>query len=127
MKTIERMHRIGKPRKIKTAEENSRPRPVILKFYDYKEKEKVFQNCAKLKGSGISVGDDYSKETLDKRRLLWKSALKEKEQGSRVRLNRDRLTVDNNVYVWDYSKNDRVRIRQFSKTKQTYTPTDSHR
>lgn len=70
----------------------------MLKLYDCTEKE-VFQNGPKLKGSGISVGDDYSRERLNKRRLLWKSALKEKE-GSRMRLNRERLTVDNNVYMY---------------------------
>ncbi|KAH9375203.1 hypothetical protein HPB48_017135 [Haemaphysalis longicornis] len=128
LKTIERMHKVGKPHHNKSAEEPSRPRPAILKLYDYKEKEKVFNSCGKLKGSGISVGDDYSKETLNKRKLLWKSALKEKDEGSRVRLNRDRLTVDNNVYVWDYSKNSRVRIRQLPKTKDAppkATPRDS--
>lgn len=58
LKTIERVHRVGKPHHNKSAEP-SRPRPVILKLYDYKEKEKVFNSCGKLKGSGILVGDDY--------------------------------------------------------------------
>lgn len=43
--SIERMHRLGR----KTAH---RPRPVIMRFMDHREKLAVLINCPKLKGEG---------------------------------------------------------------------------
>ena len=46
---IDRTHRIGKPKN------NGKPRPVIIKFVRYNDREKVF-SCKKLsKGSGVSI------------------------------------------------------------------------
>ncbi|KAH7979523.1 hypothetical protein HPB49_009750 [Dermacentor silvarum] len=57
IKTVERIHRLGRIKKGKT-------RPVIMRFYDYKEKEHVMKNCYKLKGSSYSVSNDYAPETV---------------------------------------------------------------
>lgn len=61
------------------------------------------------------MADDYSKETLRKRKLLWKSALQEKEEGKNVRLERDKLLVDNDLYCWDFAKDTRMKIRSIKK------------
>lgn len=75
------------------------------------------RNCTKiekkkLKGSGISIGDDFSKEALAKRKLLWNSAKQERDDGEKVHLNHDKLVISSDLFVWDYSKNGRVRIRR---------------
>ncbi|XP_077559353.1 uncharacterized protein LOC144174497 [Haemaphysalis longicornis] len=92
--TVERIHWIGK----KSA---SKPRPVILNFFDYNEKMEVLKNCSKLKGTNISVNHDFSKATITKRSKLWQYGKQFKEQGHKVALDYDRLRVDDNVYVWD--------------------------
>lgn len=107
--TFERIHRIKK-------RQSKQPRPVILKLYDSREKSKVYKNCKKLKGTGISIADDYSKETVAKRKLLWNSAQDERKQGQRVHLNYDKLFIDSDMYSWNDEKNRRVKVRHNKST-----------
>ncbi|KAH9367086.1 hypothetical protein HPB48_021735 [Haemaphysalis longicornis] len=108
LKTVERIHRIGR-------KGGSLPRPVIMKLYDSREKLTVYKNCKKLKGTTISVGDDFCKETLAKRKLLWESGKEEREAGQRMHLNYDKLVIDKDVYSWDYDKNCRVKLKHTKK------------
>lgn len=62
------------------------------------EKNDVFKHCSELKGSRISVSNDYSQITIHKRKMLWESAKEEKAQGSRVKLVHDRLRVDDDTW-----------------------------
>lgn len=61
--TVERIHRLGKRRENKI-------RPVIMRLFDYNEKIEIFKNCKQLKGSNISVSNDFSEATIRKRKLL---------------------------------------------------------
>lgn len=61
---IERIHRIGN-------RADARHRPVILKLYNFQEKIAVLRSCAKLKGSDVSVGEDFSIATRLIRKKLW--------------------------------------------------------
>lgn len=108
-KSVGRIHRIGKP---------GRNRPVIVYFQDYNEKQKIISNARKLKGTDISVQNDYSKETLRKRKLLWDSAKDEKRHGKKVNLVHDVLFVDRDKFVWDDSKNSRTKIGGSQPSKQ---------
>ncbi|XP_077558145.1 uncharacterized protein LOC144173709 [Haemaphysalis longicornis] len=103
VKTIERIHRMGtvKPGKV---------RPVIMRFYDYREKERVMKNCPKLKGSSISISNDYASETVEVRRKLWQSAAAERDSGLKVSLNHDKLKINDKLYTWDQNKNEHCAI-----------------
>lgn len=61
----------------------------------------VFSNVKKLKGSKIYIQNDYSKETLRKRKLLWESARKDKDEGLDPKLYDDKLKINDETYVWD--------------------------
>ncbi|CAN7974771.1 unnamed protein product, partial [Ixodes persulcatus] len=101
--SVERIHRIGRITQGKN-------RPVVLRVFNYNEKVSVFKNCKKLKGTAVSISDDFSKETLQTRKKLWESAHDEKRGGAKVKLVNDRLYVDDVAYVWDYEKERRVRL-----------------
>lgn len=73
-KSIGRIHRLGRPGK---------KRPVIIYFKDYNEKQQILKNAYKLKGTVISLQNDYSHTTLRKRKLLWDSARSEKQRGKK--------------------------------------------
>nr|XP_037284169.1 uncharacterized protein LOC119176932 [Rhipicephalus microplus] len=60
---IERIHSLGKPATNKT-------RPTILKLLDFRDKTRVFKNCHKLKGTDLSVSEDFSVRVRDIRRNL---------------------------------------------------------
>lgn len=101
--SMERVHRLGRP-KI-----NSQ-RPVILKLMDYREKQLILQNGRKLKGTRISIGEDFSLHVRSVRGLLWKSSLSNRNNGERVSLSYDKLKINKELYVWDFDKNDKVKL-----------------
>ncbi|KAG5869561.1 hypothetical protein JTB14_035887 [Gonioctena quinquepunctata] len=64
--------RVGRPN-IKTfAEEGNqtKPRAILIRFSNYKGRQKVMENGRQLKGSGVVIREDLSKKKLD----LMKSA-----------------------------------------------------
>ena len=68
---IERTHRVGQKRQFFTRRDGSRvktnPRPIVAKFKDWKQKEKVTNAAKKLRPVGMKFVDDFSKRTLEKR------------------------------------------------------------
>lgn len=103
--SVERMHRIGR----KT---QNRERPVILKLYNFSEKMLVLRNCGKLKGTAISISEDFSARVRDLRKKLWQSAKEDRDNGAKVTLVFDKLKIDDDLYVWDEAKNARVSLRR---------------
>ena len=59
--SIDRSHRIGKPR-----DDEGRPRPIILKLVRHNDKMKVFRVKKKLKGKNISVTESLTKFRVQK-------------------------------------------------------------
>ena len=56
---IDRAHRLG-PRK----PESDRPRPIIVRFSYFKDKQHIILNRGKLRGLDIRVSEDFSKATV---------------------------------------------------------------
>lgn len=100
--SVDRIHRIGKP---------SSNRPVILHFCNFTEKQAVMLNAKKLKGTTVFIQNDYSQETLRKRRSLWQSAKSEKDKGKKVTLVHDKLYINKKLYAWNDSTNRRVPVQ----------------
>ncbi|XP_065683257.1 uncharacterized protein LOC136096051 [Hydra vulgaris] len=61
---IERAHRSGKI-------EAGRPRSIVMKLLNYKDKVQVLKSASKLKGSGIYINEDYPLETASIRKKLF--------------------------------------------------------
>ncbi|KAM7306031.1 uncharacterized protein ISCGN_015927 [Ixodes scapularis] len=106
VQTVERIHRLGKKKP-------GSPRPVILGFYDSREKEQVLRNCRKLKGSQIRISNDYPKEIVEVRKKLWASASVDRNNGKRVTLVHDKLKVNDQFYVWDHGQNERCLCHEY--------------
>lgn len=96
--SVARIHRLGK---------GATNRPVILYFQDYNEKTSVMKNVKKLKGTKIFIQNDYSQQTLQKRKLLWESAKADKSQGKTAFLIHDKLCVGDDLFIWNEAKNER--------------------
>lgn len=99
---MERVHRLGR-------KSDGKQRPVIVKFYNYNEKMSILHAAYKLKGTGISVGEDFSVRVRQARRNLWNSCASEREKGIKVKLQHDRLVMGNDSYTWDEQSCKRVR------------------
>ena len=72
---IDRAHRLGKKR----SEPNARPRPIIVKFTYFKDKQDIIMNAHKLKGTLVGVSEDYAKATLEVHKKLVQHAKDAKE------------------------------------------------
>ncbi|XP_037572058.1 uncharacterized protein LOC119454127 [Dermacentor silvarum] len=105
VKTLERIHRIG-------TRTSNRDRPIILRLFDYAEKTKILSCCYKLKGTPLTVSEDFSKRVREMRTHLWHSAVNERANGAKVRLTFDKLRIDEKVYTWDPVKNIRIELPQ---------------
>lgn len=90
-KTIECFHQIGKTQTTTT-------RPVILKLCDSRKKMEIINNCRKLKGSNISISEDFKKRVQNIKKKLWESAREEQISGDQVRLIEDKLFLDDNQF-----------------------------
>lgn len=99
--SVQRIHRLGK---------RVGKRPIILCLQDYKEKVEIRRNAKKLKGTNVYIQNDYSQETLNKRRLLWNSASVERTNKLKVFLVNDKLRIGNDLFAWDESSNARVKV-----------------
>ncbi|XP_065678532.1 uncharacterized protein LOC124807344 [Hydra vulgaris] len=62
---IERAHRIGQPK------EDKKPRTIVLKLLNFQDKTKILNATKNLRGTGIYVNEDFAKETMESRRMLW--------------------------------------------------------
>ena len=61
---IERAHRVGTPRS------DSKPRKIVARFLNYKDREAVFKAKKKLHGTNMFVNEDYSDRVIKKRTEL---------------------------------------------------------
>lgn len=88
---IERAHRLGKKSK-------GRHRPIIVKFLSFKTKEEILANSNKLRGSNITVSEDFSARVRAVRKELIQHMEPLKKKGHRVFLRFDMLQVDGRKY-----------------------------
>ena len=72
--TIERAHRIRE-------KSNNKERAIVVQFSFYKDKANTLRNCKKLKGTKISIFEDFSQETMQIRKEKWKEVLANSKQG----------------------------------------------
>lgn len=88
---FERVHRLGKYTQGKN-------RPIIAKFAFFKDKQEVLSSARKLKGTGLSISEDFSFTTRQIRKKLYDFA---KAQNTRFYLAVDTLHMDKKTYVVD--------------------------
>ena len=94
---FDRAHRLGNPFRAKT------PRPIIVKFHSYEEREVVRNTAYRLKDElrtkNLGVGVQIPKEWRDARKPLYSVADQERKKGNRVRFVGDQLLVNGKPYV----------------------------
>ena len=61
----ERAHRTGEDKK---PDGTPKPRTVVCKLYDWKEREAIFKAARRIKPHGIHIYEDLAEETMAKRR-----------------------------------------------------------
>ena len=95
---IERAHRVGKPRPLyaKNSDGTNRkvpPRPVVVRFTSWKQKEAILATARKIKPKEIKFCQDLSSRTLQRRAEKIPQLIRERKKGNIAYLVLDRLVV----------------------------------
>ena len=98
------MYRLGKMNK------EDKPRPILIFLVSAWKKSEIMKNKKKLKG--LYVNDDYSKETMEKRKELQPRLEEERKKGNIAYLKHDKLIIKEN-------KTNDKRKRELSLSPQT--------
>ncbi|XP_060559999.1 uncharacterized protein LOC132720031 [Ruditapes philippinarum] len=80
------VERMGKPNTGKT-------RPILVKFENVADREKVRRSCGNLKGKPIGVSQQFPKEIQEKRKLLIPELKKARSEGKRAFLKMGKLII----------------------------------
>lgn len=118
MSGVERIHRLDRAKQ----GDEPKSRPVILKLVDYRDKSNILKNCSKLKGSSISVSEDFSQPVREIQRKLWAHTKENRDRKKKVYLVYDKVKVEGRLFSWDESCNKMVAIL---KNKETVTQKES--
>ena len=84
--SVERAHRVGN-------KEKNNKRTIVLKLASFKDKLKIISEARKLKGTNISINEDYSKETLEIRKEKWKEVKELRKNGTYAILVYDKVVT----------------------------------
>ena len=87
---IERAHRTGKGKK---PDGTPKPRTVVCKLYDWKEREAILKAARRIKPHGIHIYEDLAEETMAKRRELLPKLKRAKEEGKIAYFSYDKLVI----------------------------------
>ena len=105
---IERAHRTKGKTTWKNTAGKKRPRTIVIKLNNCKHESVILRNVHKPKGSDIFINEDFSKQTTDFRKELWKEVKQLRSEGKVAYLNyRTVVTKKRNnegqIYVHLYS------------------------
>ena len=100
---IDRAHRLGRRTEEKT-------RPIIVKFTYYKEKEEIKKNAKNLAGSGLTLCSDYSKQTTEVNKKLYRCAKLARQENPDIK----KFYVNYKYVTLVYSVQNRIFRRNFN-------------
>lgn len=89
---IERAHRIGRKKDPK------KPRPIVARFLNFKMKMSVLERGRELKGTSLSINEQFPQEILERRRVLYPIMKSNRAQNIKVRLTMDKLYINNQLF-----------------------------
>lgn len=90
---IDRSHRVGRKRV-----DNNKPRPIVVKFNFYQDREYIRINAKKLKGTKIGISEQFPEKIESIRKTLYPELKKAKREGRRAKMVRDKLIIDGQVF-----------------------------
>ena len=87
---IERAHRIKKKGK---SDNPGKPRTIVCRFLNFKDKTNILKNAKKLKGKNIFINEDFSHETMELRKELWEKVKKKRRDEGKIAYLHDRTVA----------------------------------
>lgn len=88
---FERVHQLPK-------RQSNKPRPIIVRFSFFQDKEFVWSFIKNLKGSSTAIANDYPKEIENTHKTLYPVLKKAKQEKNTAFFKVDRLIINGQVY-----------------------------
>ena len=88
---FERCHRISA--QTNSSKNQNRSRTIICKVTKFKYKQKILKSAKCLKDTGIVIYEDFCKDTMDLRKILWNKVLEYRKQNKFAYLNYRSIVV----------------------------------
>ncbi|CAG2217088.1 unnamed protein product [Mytilus edulis] len=98
---------------------NNRRAPIVARFLYHRDLEYVLGNATKLKGRPYGIREQFPQEIEQKRKELYPVLKQAKQQNRQASLVRDRLYIDNQLYIPDTLMED-------SRTEHTGSSSTNH-
>lgn len=89
--TFHRAHRIGQ-------QTNKGPRPIVVKFEHFKDKELIKSRGKELKGTVFGLNDQFPKEIQERRKILYPILKDSRKNNKRAHLVVDKLYIEGQLY-----------------------------
>lgn len=90
---LARTHRLGHRR-----EGATRSRPIVAKLLDPRHKTVIMGKAKELKGTGLSLSDQFPPEIVRRRKLLQPVFAEARAAGRKAKLSIDKLYIDGELY-----------------------------
>lgn len=90
---IERAHRVGKKSTTTSGQQSTRPRIIVCRIRDWKQKEEILRRARKRKPKGLFVNEDIAAETLQKRKDQLPKLVEARKAGKIAYFILDRLVI----------------------------------
>ncbi|KAJ3607486.1 hypothetical protein NHX12_024537 [Muraenolepis orangiensis] len=124
---IERAHRTGKP-----AANNTRPRPIVVKFLRFKVRSAVLERDKNLRGTNIYINEDYTDTVRMKRKELLPKLWEVRERDIYLPLDggfvqRGVVPVVSGVHICLVEEQQRHHLRRRGGGGATETPPEEER
>ena len=97
---IEWAHRVDKRKKVggkQSMEEKEKPRTIVCKLKDWKQRESVIREARKVKPKGFHIAEDLARSTLRKREEKIEAMKKARDAGKRAYFILDRLIIRDKI------------------------------
>ena len=97
---LERAHRVDKRNKVsgkQSMEETEKPRAIVCKLKDWKQRESVIREARKVKPKGFYIAEDLARSTLRKREGQIEAMKKARDAGKRAYFILDRLIIRDKI------------------------------
>lgn len=99
--------------------------PIKLELVTYIKKQQLLSNCSKLKGSGVSIAHDLSKEDQENQKILYKNLKLARDNNLSSKISKNSLIVNGKVYSIDQLKFGIPEISQLSPSQQSSTESNT--
>lgn len=101
-------------------DQDTKCRPLLVKFISFMVKKTVLKNCYKLKNTGIGITDDLSSEDREERRVLIQHLKIARDNQKTAYIKRNKLYIEGKVHTYEEFAVDNIITQEANSQPDNY-------